>query len=95
MRGAAWRLPHPPCVCGEAYLSRSFALLSFLPCPSSPQYLRDPADVPTALRWGAAVGALCVSRAGACETPLAAEEVRAVLECGAVRRSADVSDGCV
>ena len=58
-------------------------------------YLRDPADVPTALRWGAAVGALCVSRAGACETPLAAEEVRAVLECGAVRRSADVSDGCV
>ena len=76
-------------------MSRYFALLSFLPCPSSLQYLRDPADVPTALRWGAAVGALCVSRAGACETPLAAEEVRAVLECGAVRRSADVSDGCV
>ncbi|EOD27865.1 hypothetical protein EMIHUDRAFT_204876 [Emiliania huxleyi CCMP1516] len=57
------------------------------------QYLRDPADVPTALRWGAAVGALCVSRAGACETPLAAEEVRAVLECGAVRRSADCGNG--
>ena len=87
-------MPHPLRVRRSSPVSLPCPAL-LLTVPSSPQYLRDPADVSTALQWGAAVGALCVSRAGACETPLAAEEVRAVLECGAVRRSADVSDGCV
>ena len=48
------------------------------------QYLRDPTDVPLALRWGAAAGALCVSKPGACERPPTADEVASVLAKGRV-----------
>ena len=48
------------------------------------QYLRDPSDVQLALQWGAAAGALCVSKPGACEQPISADEIAVVLERGAV-----------
>ena len=48
------------------------------------QYLRDTSDVELAMKWGAAAGALCVSAAGACERPVTAEQIGAVLARGAV-----------
>jgi len=48
------------------------------------QLLRDPQDVESALRCGAAAGALCVSVAGACERPLAPAQLAAALAAGSV-----------
>ena len=46
------------------------------------QLVRDRTDVQTALRAGAAAGALCVGAAGACEAPITPEQLDGMLACG-------------